>query len=128
MHFRAGAWRQKLRSAMRRRTINSVVEARLARPAIERQASPTEIRRRTAAHSAIECRHPALQLFVDLLELVDALQLIDCDTESAENANQQKGEPHLQAPANGVDDHTACLAIIWLGAIHDFKPLAPPEY
>src|SRR5213594_1692117 len=101
---------------MRRRTICSVLEAGLARPAIERRATPAEIRRRTAAHRAIECRHAALQLFVDQVELVDALQLINRDTESAENANQQKGEPHLQAPANGVDDHGR------LG-----KPLALPE-
>src|SRR5207247_6186019 len=116
MHFRADAWRQKLRSAMRRRTINSAVEAGLARPAIVRRASPTEVRRRTAAHSAIECGHPALQLFVDLFELVDALQLIDRGTESGQNADQEKREPHLQAPADGFDDHDR------LG-----KPPAPPE-
>src|SRR5436190_113218 len=110
MHFRTAAWRQKLPPAMRRRrTIYSVVEAGHARPAIERRASPAEIRRRTAAHCAIERCHTTLQLLVNLLELIDALQLIDRGTESGENANQQKREPNLQAPADGFEDHGACF-------------------
>src|SRR5438309_10828741 len=109
MNFRSGPWRKKLTSTMQRRwrAIRSVVEAGLARPAIERRASTAEIGRWPAAHSAIECRHPPLQLFVDQLELVDALQLIDRETEPGQHANQEKGEPNLQAPADGFDDHGA---------------------
>src|SRR5262245_24736907 len=110
MHFWPDAGRQKPLSTMRRwRTIHSVVEAGLARPPIERRASPAEVRRWTAAHSPVECRHAAFQLFVGLLELVDALELIDRHTEPGENANQEKGEPNLQTPADRVDNHGACL-------------------
>src|SRR5580765_1129672 len=100
MHFRPGAWRKKFASATQRRwqVILSVIEAGLARSAIEWRAAPTEIRRRTAAHSAIESGHAALQLFINLLELVDPLQLIDRDTEAAQHAHQKKREPNLQAP------------------------------
>src|SRR5881394_2447340 len=99
-HFRADAWRWKLRSATRRRTVRAAVRSGLARSAIERRPAPAEIRRRTAAHRAIERRHTSLQLLVDLLELVDPLQLMDRDAESGQNAHEEKREPQLQTPAD----------------------------
>src|SRR5207302_1071313 len=83
VHFRPVAWRKEIRSAIRRScAFRSFFEPRVAELAIERRASPTEFRRRTATHRPVECRHPALQLLVDLLELVDPLQLIHRNTES----------------------------------------------
>ena len=51
------AWRGEIRSAIRRScAFRSFFEAGIARPAIERRASPTEFRRRTAAHRPVENR------------------------------------------------------------------------
>src|SRR5262249_10843950 len=109
MHFRPGTGtrRKELPPATQRgqRTISRVIEAGLAGPAFEGGSSGPETRRWTAAHSAIERCHASRQPFVNLFELVDPLELIDGESESGQHANQEKREPHLQTPADGIRDH-----------------------
>lgn len=42
------------------------------------------------------------QLGVDLMKTVHALALIDGDPEAGEHANQQRRQPQLQPPTNGM--------------------------
>jgi hypothetical protein len=64
--------------------------------------------RRSTAHRAAQCGNAPLQFLVDLAELIGALKLIDRHAESAQHAQEQKREPDLQAPTDGVGEHWEC--------------------
>jgi hypothetical protein len=57
---------------------------------------------RPAAKNSTEAGDTSLQFFVNLVELIEPVQLKHGRGEPAQNADEQKREPQLQAPANRI--------------------------
>ena len=45
------------------------------------------------------------QFIIDLVELIGSMKLVSGDPEAAQNAHEQKGEPQLQSPTDGMGEH-----------------------
>src|SRR5882672_9320331 len=109
MHFPSATGRGVGAAPRRRQTARPFFEVRVSWTLSERRTWRTRIEwppsAHGTAHGATERGHPALQLLVDLFELVDTLKLIHGHREAAQNTDQQKGQPQLQPPANGFDEH-----------------------
>src|SRR5262245_31883565 len=46
------------------------------------------------------------EFLVELIEIAEAIQLINRRPEPTENANEQKSQPELNAPSDGAGEHT----------------------
>jgi len=58
-----------------------------------------ELGRRSAAHRAAQRRDAPFEFFVDLFELIEALELINANSEATKHGYEQESQPKLQAPA-----------------------------
>src|ERR1039458_5881115 len=85
--------------------LSPLIRSLVTRPVLDGRASRTALKRPRLAKGAAQGRYPGAQLFVNLVQLADALQLIDGDAESGQNADQQERQPQLQAPTDGFSEH-----------------------
>src|SRR5688572_2583353 len=67
--------------------------------------------RRSAAHRTAQRGNAPLQFFVELAELIGALKLINRHTEAAQHTQEQKREPELQPPTDGMGEHGHALSL-----------------